>query len=247
MSTEDCKQVSQLNIGDRILRCWSDGKEYPAMVLKKNAIHYILYYPETNELEEVLVISFEEGSDWHRCTPASTVSSKLDDNIKGTEEQRNDTPTATKDLQNDVTAKTTCKNAHVRNVTTNISTGAKDASNTIAKENPAENVQNDTAKAKPAPENVHVQNITTKRSADAMEVQNKATKDKLICKYNTSTDIKDHENMKHGSEPYAIAQDIVPTKLSRPAIFSKSALLLCAGSLMGLVGLSLGLRSFDRR
>lgn len=240
MSTEDCKQVSQLNIGDRILRCWSDGKEYPAMVLKKNAIHYILYYPETNELEEVLVISFEEGSDWHRCTPTSTVSSKLDDNIKGTEEQRNDTPTA-KNLQTDVTAKTTCRNTHVRNVTTNISNDAKDANNTIAKENLAENVQNDTANAKPAPENVHVQNITTKRSANAMEVQNKATKDKLICKSNTSTDIKDHENMKHGSEPYAVAQDIVPT------IFSKSALLLCAGSLMGLVGLSLGLRSSDRR
>ena len=89
MSKEDSNQTTLLNVGDRILRCWSDGKEYPAIVFKKTAIHYMLYYRETNELEEVLVTSFEEGSEWRRHTSASTADSNLAADIKGTVDQRN--------------------------------------------------------------------------------------------------------------------------------------------------------------
>jgi len=246
MSKEDCNQASQLNVGDHILRCWSDGNEYPAIVFKKTAIHYMLYYRETNELEEVLVTSFQEGSEWRRCTPATTANSKLAANIKGTVDQRNDTPTA-KNSQNDANAKIACENSHVREVTTKISTDANNANDNTTKESPAKNTQNDASKVKTAPEDVHVQNVMKNTSTNATEAQNKAVKDESNCKYKNLNEITRNKNMKYGSEPYAPAQDIVSAKLSTPAISSKSALLLCAGSLMGIVGLSLGFSSFKRR
>ena len=246
MSKEDSNQTTLLNVGDRILRCWSDGKEYPAIVFKKTAIHYMLYYRETNELEEVLVTSFEEGSEWRRHTSASTADSNLAADAKGTVDQRNNTLTA-KNFQNDANAKIACENPRVSEVTTKKSTDAKNPSDNTTNESLANNKQNDTSKAKTAPEHVCVQNVTKNTSTNATEGQNKGAKDESNCKHKTFTEITHNKNIKYGSEPCAPAQNVVSTKLSTPAISSKAALLLCAGSLMGIVGLTLGFCSSNRR
>ena len=68
MSDKNVKHANQLDVGDCIQRCWSDGKDYPAVVLKKTATHYILYYRETNEMEEVVMSGFNEGTEWRRPT-----------------------------------------------------------------------------------------------------------------------------------------------------------------------------------